>query len=81
MSSKNAVKSALIGRTVLLPTDDVEEYASFLAEYEQEFKPVGQQEKDLVQIVVDCHWRLRRIQELEYALYVRGERQFAEAFC
>ena len=80
ISSKNAVKSALTGRTVLLPTDDVEEYAAFLAEYEQSLKPVGQQEKELVQITVDCAWRLRRIQELEYALYVRGERQFGDAF-
>jgi hypothetical protein len=30
--------------------------------------------------VVDCYWRLRRVQELEYALYAHGEEQFAEAF-
>jgi len=77
-SSKNAVKSALTGRTVLLPGDDVEEYAAFLAEYENELKPVGQQEKELVQVIIDCRWRLRRIQELEYAIYTHGERQFAQ---
>jgi hypothetical protein len=77
-SSQNAIKSALTGRTVLLPTDDLEEYAAFLAEYETDLKPFGQQEKELVQIIVDCHWRLRRIQELEYAIYLRGERQFAD---
>jgi hypothetical protein len=79
-SSKNAVKSGLTGRTVLLPTDDVEEYASFLAAFQRDLKPVGQFECELVQIIVDCYWRLRRIQELEYALYAHGERQFAEAF-
>jgi len=79
-SSKNAVKSALTGRTVLLPTDDVEEYARFLADFEQHHKPVGPIESELLQIIVDCHWRLRRIQELEYALYAHGEEQFAEAF-
>ena len=79
-SSKNAIKSGLTGRTVLLPSDDAEEYASFLASLQADLKPVGQFECELVQIVVDCHWRLRRIQELEYALYAHGERQFADAF-
>jgi hypothetical protein len=79
-SSQNAVKSALTGRTVLLPTDDVEEYAAFLESWQNDLQPEGPIETELVQIIVDCHWRLRRIQELEYALYVHGERQFAGAF-
>jgi hypothetical protein len=79
-SSQNAVKSALTGRTVLLPTDDVEEYASFLAELQRDLKPVGQTECELVQIIVDCFWRLRRIQTLEFALYAHGHEQFEHAF-
>ena len=78
-SSKNAVKSALTGRTVLLPTDDVEEYARWVAELQQQYKPVGLAECQLVQTIVDCHWRLNRIQELEYALYTHGHRQFESA--
>jgi len=79
-SSRNAVKSALTGRTVLLPSDDVQEYAAFLAQFHTDLAPVGALESELVQIVVDCHWRLRRIQELEYALYNHGHRQFEAAF-
>ena len=79
-SSKNAVKSALTGRTVLLPTDDVEEYSRFLDELQQHHQPVGVPECQLVQVIVDCHWRLNRIQELEYALYAHGHRQFESAF-
>jgi hypothetical protein len=79
-SSQNAVKSALTGRTVLLPTDDRDEYARFLAAFQQQLKPVGQVECELVQIIVDCHWRLRRIQELEYALYAHGHEQFESVF-
>src|ERR1700685_1167889 len=79
-SSKNAVKSALTGRTVLLPTDDVEEYAEFLAGFQSDLKPVGQAECELVQIIVDCFWRLRRIQALEFALYSHGHEQFEDAF-
>jgi hypothetical protein len=37
-------------------------------------------ETELVQIIVDCYWRLRRIQALEYALYAHGHDQFEEAF-
>ncbi len=79
-SSKNAVKSALTGRTVLHPTDDVQEYANFLSEFQSDLKPVGQPERELVQIIVDCFWRLRRIQALEFALYAHGHEQFEEAF-
>ena len=79
-SSQNAVKSALTGRTVLLPTDDLDEYARFLANFEEQLKPVGQLECELVQIIVDCHWRLRRIQELEHALYAHGHEQFESVF-
>jgi hypothetical protein len=74
------VKSALTGRTVLLPTDDRDEYARFLADFQQQLKPVGQLECELVQIIVDCHWRLRRIQELEFALYAHGDEQFEAVF-
>ncbi|HZS54756.1 MAG TPA: hypothetical protein VFA65_10165 [Bryobacteraceae bacterium] len=79
-SSQNAVKSGLTGRTVLLPTDDVEEYARFLAGIQRDLKPLGQVECELVQIVVDCFWRQRRIQALEFALYAHGHDQFADAF-
>jgi hypothetical protein len=79
-SSQNAVKSALTGRTVLLPTDDIEEYARFLAGIQRDLKPVGQTECELVQIVVDCFWRQRRIQALEFALCAHGHEQFEDAF-
>ncbi len=79
-SSQNAVKSALTGRTVLLPTDDVEEYARFLAGFQNDFKPSGQVECELVQVIVDCFWRQRRIQALEFALYAHGHEQFEDAF-
>ncbi len=79
-SSRNAVKSALTGRTVLLPTDDVEEYAAFLAGFQQDLAPNGLAECELVQMIVDCFWRLRRIQALEFALYAHGHQQFEDAF-
>jgi hypothetical protein len=77
-SKMNALKSGLTGRTVLLPTDDIEEYTAFLEEFQQDLQPVGKMECELVQIVVDCYRRLRRIQELEEAFYARGCEQLEE---
>ena len=79
-SSQNAVKSALTGRTVLLPTDDAAEYTNFLTDFQADLKPVGQAERELVQVIADCFWRLRRIQALEFALYAHGHEQFEGAF-
>ena len=79
-SSLNAVKSALTGRTVLLPTDDVAEYQHFCASFEQELRPVGQQESELVQSIADSYWRIRRIGTLEMAIFAQGYIQFADQF-
>ena len=79
-ASLNAVKTALTGRTVLLPTDDAAEYERHVRAYQDELKPVGQRESDLVQSIADMAWRLARIPGLEMAIYAKGRIQFAEAF-
>jgi hypothetical protein len=70
--SQNAVKTALTGRTVLLPFDDVTAYQALLTGWVNEFKPVGPIETGLVQSLVDICWRLERIPGLEYALIEHG---------
>ncbi len=79
-SSMNAVKTGLTGHTVLLPTDDVNEYAAFLAGYRHDFSPVGQAESELVHAIADADWRLRRVRALEFALYAKGHAEFEELF-
>jgi hypothetical protein len=79
-SSLNAVKTALTGRTVLLPTDDAEAYEQHLRAYDKEFKPMTPRETELVQSVADSSWRLHRIPTLELAIYARGRIQFADQF-
>ena len=79
-SSLNAVKTALTGRTVLLPSDDAAEYESFLQAFIDEYSPVGPRESDLVQSIADTRWRMRRIPCLEAALYAHGSIEFADAF-
>ena len=68
----NALKTALTGATVLLHTDDYALYAAHLRRYENQFQPVGPEEKALVQSIADIRWRLNRIPALEMAIIVLG---------
>jgi len=79
-SSVNAVKTALTGRTVLLPTDNVVEYERHLTAYIEEFAPAGLLESNRVQSIADTDWRRRRIPALESALFAKGRLEFAEMF-
>ena len=79
-SSHNAVKTALTGQTVLLPTDDVEAYQKHVARFEAEFKPVTDREKELTQNIADTQWRLNRIFSLEQGIYAIGRTEFANLY-
>ena len=48
ISSRNAVKTGLTGRTILLPTEDAEAYEIHLLQYVESFAPVGARETELV---------------------------------
>jgi hypothetical protein len=79
-SCLNAVKTALTGRTVLLPTDDAVDYQNHTLAYQEEFQPVGMLERNLVQAIADSDWRLSRIRVLEMALFAKGRLEFASLF-
>jgi hypothetical protein len=80
ISSLNALKSGLTGRTVLLSTDDAAQYQAHVQSYEDHFKPAGPEEQALVQSLADTSWRLARIPGLEMALYAQGRIEFADEF-
>jgi hypothetical protein len=79
-SSVNAVRTALTGRTVLLPTDDVEAYQKHVARFDAQFKPVTDREKELTQNIADTQWRLNRIFALEQGIYAVGRLEFAKLY-
>ncbi len=79
-SSLNAVKTALTGRTVLLPSDDAAIYENHIRDYFKELQPIGLREHSLVQALADTAWRLDRIPALEMAIYAQGHVQFAKQF-
>jgi hypothetical protein len=77
-SSKNAVKTGLTGRTVLLPSEDAEAYAAHLENYRREYWPVGTRETELVQSLADTQWRLNRIPSLENGIFALGRLRCGE---
>jgi hypothetical protein len=79
-SSLNALKSALTGGTVLLPTDDAARYQAHVQDYANHFQPKGPEEQSLVQSLADTSWRLARIPALEMAIFAQGSIEFAEEF-
>jgi hypothetical protein len=79
-SSHNAVRTALTGCTVLLPTDDVEAYQKHVARFEAQFHPVTDREKELTQNIADTQWRLNRIFALEQGIYAVGRLEFAKLY-
>jgi hypothetical protein len=79
-SSLNALKTGLTGRTVLLPSEDAALYEAHLAQFQQRYQPVGDQELALVQSLADTYWRIARIPSLEMAIYALGALEFADLF-
>lgn len=74
----NAVKTGLTGRTVLLPSDDADEYKEHMRAYQAELAPVGQRETDLARSIAETAWRLRRIPQLECGIHALGVARFRE---
>ena len=80
ISSRNALKTGLTGRTVLLPTDDTNEYNRRLENALNLYRPITEEEETLVQSIVDTDWRLNRIVTLETGIYAKGLTEFADKF-
>ncbi|MGC2656782.1 MAG: hypothetical protein WA324_02320 [Bryobacteraceae bacterium] len=79
-SSLNAVSTGLTGRTVLLPTDDVQAYGAHFARFVDRYKPATPEEQELVQDLAQTKWRLLRIPQLEEDLWALGSVTFANMF-
>ncbi len=69
------MKSALTGRVILIPTDDVAVYERHVENLVNAHQPATDLEKMLVQSLADTDWRLRRIPTIESGLYAIGRRE------
>jgi hypothetical protein len=79
-SSRNALKTGLTGRTVLLSIDEAAAYENHLQSFSDRYQPADDEERELVQSVADTQWRLRRIPSLEAGIYALGRLKFAALF-
>ena len=77
-SSLNAIKTALTGVTVLLPSDDVQAYEAHVQQHIADYSPLTPPEKNLVQRIADADWRINRIASLEAGIYAIGLRKLAD---
>ena len=79
-SSKNALKHGLTGQTVLLPTDDADEYHRRHDAALHTFQPATDEEQRLVQSITDSYWRLNRLQRIETGILMKGHIEFANKY-
>ena len=79
-SSANALKTALTGRTVILPSDDLAAYQHHLNRIIKRYTPTDEDEHSFVQSIADAEWRLIRIASLEEGIYAHGHDEVAEQF-
>ena len=79
-SSRNALKTGLTGKTVLLSHDDAEHYRFHVARFFELFNPATGRESELVQTLADTQWRLNRIPTLEMGVYALAEIELAEQY-
>ncbi|HLH04738.1 MAG TPA: hypothetical protein VKX25_18370 [Bryobacteraceae bacterium] len=78
--SHNAVRNALTGATVLLPSDDAAVYEQYARNAYARWQPANQAEEFLVQSILDTEWRLLRIPVLIDATWALARHNFAELF-
>ena len=64
-SSLNSIKHGLTAATVVLPSEDPDQYEAHRRQFFDEYQPATATETQLVQELVDTSWRLNRIPLLE----------------
>ena len=67
-SSLNALRHGLTGQTVVIPSDDRQAHDKFSRDFFHDLQPQTAIERQLVQTIVDCSWRLNRLRAHEQTL-------------
>ena len=79
-SSQNSLKHGLTAKTALLPGEDPADYAARLQSLSDLYKPATDEERVLLQSILDCEWRLNRITQIEASIQFKGELEFKDKF-
>ena len=68
-SSSNSLKHGIYSTAILLPHEDPAAYQSMCDEFVTDLRPVGALERTLVQRLIDCQWRMNRLDAIEAGFY------------
>ena len=71
-SRYNGLKHGLTGRTIVLPSEDMEEYKRFSEELVESFDPKTPFERQLAQTIAETQWRLNRARTWEDGMLCMG---------
>ena len=81
VSSLNAVKTVLTGRTLVFADEaEADAYRAHVERVTEGWEPVGDRESTLVQSLADTQWRLNSIPGLESGLYALGRLRGVQLF-
>ena len=68
--SRNAIKHGLLATNVLLPCEEGKDFEELGRNLRSELQPKGELEIILVHRIVSLIWRLRRVEQIETAIFV-----------
>ena len=77
-SSRNNLRHGFRSQTVLLPGDDLTEYASLLQELTDHFAPRDLTETRFIREMADAEWRLRRVRQHHESALTRQIQSLAQ---
>jgi hypothetical protein len=79
ISSRNSLRHGLSSARVVLPHESQEEFDHLEAGIAKHFNPVSELERELVHEMAAARWRLRRVEDMEAALFQKFFREQQEA--
>lgn len=71
-SSANSLTHGLCSKRMVIPGENAEEFADFRARLWADLRPVGVVEQMLVERIIGCAWRLRRVVRIENEVLERA---------
>lgn len=79
LAARNATRHGLLSAEALLPDDDGATFEAFAGALRAELAPGGELEGLMVDRVVACAWRLRRVLRVEAELFQEGRVDYSDA--
>lgn len=64
IASRNSTKHGFYSTSVLLPSEDPDEFLSLARRLASAYSPCGAREEELVKSIIETQWQLRRANEV-----------------